>query len=196
MATFFNFYLKFSLRCFKIINIIFSHLVITTSAPLTEENYYFSEADAVSSKWSTPFGIEMMLIYVFCESTRQDLLTYCKILHVCVNNQIERSQITWSATQLGNSKNVERKHLFRQHLCRWFFKANCASLLRWFLQTLLLACRHVSSILKEEFLVPFQTMALVSFTLRISCHKILLQIRPSFLTQTGKTMTKPSPRAH
>ena len=30
MATIFNFYLKFNLRCFKIINIIFSLLVIAT----------------------------------------------------------------------------------------------------------------------------------------------------------------------
>jgi len=112
-----------------------------------------------------------MLICVFCKCTGQDLLKHCKILHVCVNNQIESSQIKCFDTQQGNSKNVERQHLFRQHLCRWFFKANCASFLRWFLQTLLLACRHVSSILKEEFLVTFQTMALVSFTLHFLSQK-------------------------
>ena len=95
------------------------------------------------------------------------------ITAICVNNQIESSQITWSATQQGNSKNVERQHLFRQHLCRWVFKANCASFLRWFLQTLSLACRHIWSIL--NFLSLYTAFLVTNF---------FFQIQPPSLTQT------------
>ena len=147
MATIFNFYLKFNLRCFKIFDIIFSHLVISPSAPSFnrwETSLLWSWCIFVRVKYPFWMSIEMMLMYALLESYNTGSVD---ITAICVNNQIESSQITWSATQQGNSKNVERQHLFRQHLCRWVFKANCASFLRWFLQTLSLACRHIGSIL-------------------------------------------------
>ena len=130
-------------------------------------------------------SIEVMLMYALLEFYNTGSVD---ITAICVNNQIESSQITWSATQQGNSENVERQHLFRQHLCRWVFKANCASFLRWFLQTLSLACRHIGSIL--NFLSLFRLSLSISLHC-ISCHKLyFLQIQPPSLTQTDENHNK------
>ena len=118
----------------------------------------------------------MMLMYALLESYNTGSVD---ITAICVNNQIESSQITWSATQQGNSKNVERQHLFRQHLCRWSFKANCASFLRWFLQTLSLACRHIWSIL--NFLSLYTAFLVTNF---------FFQIQPPSPTQTDENHDK------
>jgi len=126
-------------------------------------------------------------------STRQDLLTYCKILHVCVNNQIESSHITWSATQQSNSKNVERQHLFRQHLCRWFSNPTAP------LFALILAntvAGFSSHWIHFEFLVTFQTITLNFFTLHFLSQTFFFKFNLLLPLRQIKTMTKPSPRAH
>ena len=135
----------------------------------------------------------MMLMYALLEFYNTGSVD---ITAICVNNQIESSQITWSATQQGNSENVERQHLFRQHLCRWVFKANCASFLRWFLQTLSLACRHIGSIL--NFLSLFRPSLSISLHC-ISCHKLLFfffKFNLLLSRRQMKTMTKSTPKAH
>ena len=198
MATIFNFYHKFNLRCFKIFDIIFSHLVISPSAPSFnrwETSFLWSWCSFFRVKYPFWMSIEMMLMYALLESYNTGSVD---ITAICVNNQIESSQITWSATQQGNSKNVERQHLFRGNICAGGLSKPTAPLFcvdsckhcHWLVVTFdpfWISCHfldHGSQFLHTAFLVT----------------NFFFQIQPPSLTQTyenhDKAITKgPCPMA-
>ena len=159
-------------------NILFSHLVISTSAPSTDGKHHFFKADAVFSVWSTPFGCRLKWCWCMCSlnSTVQDLLTLLQYVSKI------RLKAVRSHDLLRNRATVKmlKGNICSGNICAGGFSKPTAPLF------CVDSCKHFCWLVvtfhpfwRRNFLSLFRPWFSISSHC-ISCHKLLFSNSTSF----------------